>query len=148
VIVFHGWINGHTARGMYVAAVGWVGGYPVVRGSRVRYEAEGGTLNNCRVRTGAVGASQGAVAAYIDFPDSYVDIRVFAPRTATTARSSVRGRLRRRRTPADRERHQPQSSSATPTRGWGQPGPWWRSGVRINAGWYTLRGQNRTAWPN
>ena len=29
-IVFHGWINGYTARGMYVAALGWVGEYPVV----------------------------------------------------------------------------------------------------------------------
>ncbi|MDG4825243.1 family 43 glycosylhydrolase [Asanoa sp. WMMD1127] len=78
-IVFHGWINNNTARGMYVAALGWSGGYPVVRGSRVRYEAERGVLTRCSVRATA-GASQGQVVAYIDYADSAVDISVFAPR--------------------------------------------------------------------
>ena len=78
-IVFHGWINGYTARGMYVAALGWAGEYPVVRGSRVRYEAERGTLNHCAVRATAT-ASQGQAVAYIDYADSWVDVTVFAPR--------------------------------------------------------------------
>jgi hypothetical protein len=78
-IVFHGWINGYTARGMYVAALGWADGYPVVRGSRVRYEAEWGTLNHCAVRATAT-ASQGQAVAYIDYADSWVDVTVFAPR--------------------------------------------------------------------
>jgi arabinan endo-1,5-alpha-L-arabinosidase len=146
VIVFHGWINGHTARGMYVAAVGWVaGGYPVVRGSRVRYEAEGGALNNCRVRTGAIGASQGAVVAYIDFPDSYVDIPVFAPRSgdysAFIGYAAGFG---------DAEHLLTVNGGAPvvvgyPNRGWDN----WTEvevGVSLNAGWNTLRLQNRTAW--
>ncbi|MFI0791188.1 family 43 glycosylhydrolase [Micromonospora rubida] len=78
-IVFHGWINNYSARGMYVAALGWAGGYPVVRGSRVRYEAERGTLNHCAART-APDTSQGQVVAYIDYADSWVDVTVFAPR--------------------------------------------------------------------
>lgn len=51
----------------------------LVRGSRVRYEAERGRLNHCVVRTGAAGASQGAVVAYIDYPDSWFEVDVFAP---------------------------------------------------------------------
>jgi hypothetical protein len=72
-LVFHG----HRAaggRGMYVADLGWANGNPVVRGSRVRYEAERGTLNNCSVRSNAAGASDGKVVAYIDHADSSVDV--------------------------------------------------------------------------
>ncbi|WP_229401118.1 family 43 glycosylhydrolase [Micromonospora okii] len=78
-IVFHGWINNYSARGMHVAALGWANGYPVVRGSRVRYEAERGTLNRCAAR-GAANTSQGQVVAYIDYADSWVEVTVFAPR--------------------------------------------------------------------
>ncbi|MGB3444173.1 MAG: family 43 glycosylhydrolase [Actinophytocola sp.] len=77
-IFFHGHLSG-GGRGMYTAPVGWPGDYPVVRGSRVRYEVERGTLNHAYVRTGAAGASQGAVAAGIDFADSWADTSVFAP---------------------------------------------------------------------
>lgn len=77
-ILFHGWIHNRSARGVYVADLGWANDYPVVRGSRVRYEAEGGRLNHCQVRTGASGASQGAVVAYIDYPDSWVEMTVYA----------------------------------------------------------------------
>ena len=78
-IVFHGWINNYSARGMYVAALGWSGGFPVVRGSRVRTEAERGALNHCSVRS-TTSASQGQVVAYIDYADSWVQLSVFAPR--------------------------------------------------------------------
>ncbi|GAA1363732.1 family 43 glycosylhydrolase [Catellatospora chokoriensis] len=78
-IVFHGWINNYSARGMYVAALGWAGGFPVVRGSRVRTEAERGTLNRCSVRATTT-ASQGQAVAYIDYADSWVQLSVFAPR--------------------------------------------------------------------
>lgn len=65
---------------MYVADLGWANGYPVVRGSRVRYEAEDGALNNCEVRDNAAGASMGKVAAYIDHPDSWVELdSVYVP---------------------------------------------------------------------
>jgi hypothetical protein len=77
-IFFHGHLSG-GGRGMYTASLGWADDYPVVRGSRVRYEAERGTLNHAVVRTGAAGASQGAVAAGIDYADSWVDSSVFAP---------------------------------------------------------------------
>ncbi|GAB4057554.1 family 43 glycosylhydrolase [Catellatospora paridis] len=78
-IVFHGWINNYSARGMYVAALGWAGGFPVVRGSRVRTEAERGTLSRCSIRATTT-ASQGQAVAYIDYADSWVQLSVFAPR--------------------------------------------------------------------
>jgi len=77
-IFFHGHLAG-GGRGMYTANLGWANDFPVVRGSRVRYEGERGTLNHAVVRTGAAGASQGAVVANIDFADSWVDNPVFAP---------------------------------------------------------------------
>jgi hypothetical protein len=77
-IFFHGHLAG-GARGMYTASLGWANDFPVVRGSRVRYEAERGALNHAVVRTGAAGASQGAVVANIDYADSWVDNPVFAP---------------------------------------------------------------------
>ncbi|TDQ00966.1 family 43 glycosylhydrolase [Labedaea rhizosphaerae] len=77
-IFFHGHLS-TGGRGMYVASLGWANDYPVVRGSRVRYEGERGTLNDCVVRTGAANASQGAVAAKIDNADSWVQLSVFAP---------------------------------------------------------------------
>ncbi|MET0237339.1 MAG: family 43 glycosylhydrolase [Kibdelosporangium sp.] len=77
-IFFHGHLP-QGGRGMYAAALGWSGDYPVVRGSRVRHEAERGTLNNAVVRTGAANASQGAVVAGMDYADSWVDLAVFAP---------------------------------------------------------------------
>ncbi|WP_460400583.1 family 43 glycosylhydrolase [Actinophytocola sediminis] len=77
-IFFHGHLSG-GGRGMYTAPLGWAGDLPVVRGSRVRYEVERGTLNHAYVRSGAAGASQGAVAAGIDYADSWADTSVFAP---------------------------------------------------------------------
>ncbi|HZE40873.1 MAG TPA: family 43 glycosylhydrolase [Stackebrandtia sp.] len=76
-IFFHGHVG--DVRSMYRADLGWANDLPVVRGSRVRYEAEGGTLNHCQVRENAAGASQGKVVAYIDYEDSYVDIKPYAP---------------------------------------------------------------------
>lgn len=76
-IFFHGHVG--DGRSVYRADLGWANDYPVVRGSRVRYEGENGTLNNCQVRDNAAGASQGKVVAYIDHADSYVDIKVFTP---------------------------------------------------------------------
>ncbi|MEU4573405.1 family 43 glycosylhydrolase [Nonomuraea sp. ATR24] len=80
-LFFHGWAG--TARWMYAASLGWADGFPVVRGSRVRYEAERGTIHHARVRSGAAGASQGAVVAGLDHDDSWVDLRVFAPAAGT-----------------------------------------------------------------
>jgi len=77
-IFFHGHLGG-GGRGMYVASLGWANDYPVVRGSRTRYEGESGALNDCVVRTGAANASQGAVIGKIDNSDSWVQLSVFAP---------------------------------------------------------------------
>jgi hypothetical protein len=76
-VFVHGWVNG--SRHLYVADVGWPNDYPVVRGSRVRTEAERGTLNHCVVRSNAAGASDGKVVAYIDYADSWVENSVYAP---------------------------------------------------------------------
>jgi hypothetical protein len=76
-IFLHGWVG--SQRHLYVADIGWANDYPVVRGSRVRYEAERGTLNHCSVRANAAGASDGKVVAYIDYADSWVENTVFAP---------------------------------------------------------------------
>jgi arabinan endo-1,5-alpha-L-arabinosidase len=78
-IVFHGWTNNYTTRSMYVADLGWSGDFPVVRGSRVRYEAENGTLNDATVRSSAPNASQGAVVGKIDNADSWAQLGVYAP---------------------------------------------------------------------
>lgn len=78
-MVFHGLLpGGDGARGMYVADLGWANDFPVVRGSRVRYEAEAGALNDCAARDDP-DASQGKVVGTIDNDDSWVDVSVFAP---------------------------------------------------------------------
>ncbi|MEO3756022.1 family 43 glycosylhydrolase [Streptomyces sp. B6B3] len=75
-IFFHGALSA-GGRGLYVADLGWDHDYPVVRGSRVRHEAERGALSHASVRETST-ASQGAVAAGIDYADSWVDLTVFA----------------------------------------------------------------------
>jgi arabinan endo-1,5-alpha-L-arabinosidase len=143
-IVFHGWINNYSARGMYVAALGWAGGYPVVRGSRVRYEAERGILNHCSVRNTST-ASQGQVVAYIDYADSWVEVTVYAPRTggynAYIAYAAGYGDAQHTLTV--------NGGSAVvvnyPNTGWET----WRqvtAGVTLNAGWNTLRLTHLTRW--
>jgi arabinan endo-1,5-alpha-L-arabinosidase len=136
-VFLHGWVNG--SRHLYVADVGWANDYPVVRGSRVRYEAERGTLNNCRVRTGAAGASDGAVAAYIDFPDSWVQNTVYAPRTGSytlyvgyangTGSTGSHGVV---------VNGNSQGSVSYPVTGWDQ---WHQTSTSINLveGWNTIR---------
>lgn len=143
-IVFHGWINNYSARGMYVAALGWANGLPVVRGSRVRYEAERGTLNRCSARS-TTSASQGQAVAYIDFADSWVQLSVFAPRagnyTAYVAYSAGFG---------DAQHNLSVNGGAAivvnyPNTGWET----WRQApvdVTLNAGWNTLRLSNRSRW--
>lgn len=143
-IVFHGWVNNYSSRSTYVAALGWVGGYPVVRGSRVRYEAERGTLNHCRVRSTGT-ASQGQVVAYIDYGDSWVDIGVYAPRSGgyTTYVAYAAGY-------GDATHTLTVNGGAAqvvyyPNSGWEN----WRQvavGVTLNAGWNTIRLTHRTRW--
>lgn len=145
-IFFHGWLDGQRdARGMYVADLGWANDFPIVRGSRVRYEAERGVLNDCQVRTGAAGASQGAVVAYIDNADSWVDITVYAPTAgAYTAYVGYAAGL------GDAQHQLTVNGGAQqvvnyPNTGWDN---WTRVavGVNLNAGWNTLRFQHLSAW--
>ncbi|MFF3957223.1 family 43 glycosylhydrolase [Streptomyces sp. NPDC001890] len=74
-IVLHGWRGG--VRTLYRADLGWAGGHPVVRGSKVIHQAEQARLNNAVVRA-APGASGGRAVGHIDHPDSRVEFRVFA----------------------------------------------------------------------
>ncbi|MEO3804539.1 family 43 glycosylhydrolase [Nonomuraea sp. B1E8] len=142
-VFFHGWVG--NARWMYTADLGWAGDLPVVRGSRVRYEAERGTVNHAEVRTGAAGASQGAVVAKLDHADSWVDIRVFAPvggdYTANVAYAAGYG---------DAQHTLTVNGSAPaivdyPDRGWDN----WtqvKAAVTLVAGWNTLRLHHLTRW--
>ncbi len=85
-IFFHGILNPNRGedeplkRGMYVSELYWANDHrPVVRGARVIYEAGNASLNHCRVRTNVEGASLGKVVGYIDYADSRVRFRVYAP---------------------------------------------------------------------
>jgi hypothetical protein len=119
---------------------------PIVRGSRVRTEAESGTLNNCRVRTGANGASNGAVAAYIDFADSWVENRVYAPRAGNY--TLYVGYANGSAGPASHGlvvNGNNVGSVGYPVTGWDQ----WRetsAGISLNQGWNTVRLTKGTAY--
>ncbi|GAA3463996.1 family 43 glycosylhydrolase [Saccharothrix longispora] len=77
-VFFHGHLAG-LGRGTYVAELGWADDRPVVRGSRVRYEAERGVVHRAVVRTGVEGASGGAVVSGLAEVGSRLEVRVFAP---------------------------------------------------------------------
>jgi hypothetical protein len=142
-IFFHGWVN--RARWMYAASLGWADDYPVVRGSRVRYEAERGTINHAAIRTGVVGASQGSVVAKLDHADSWVDIRVFAP-TAGTYHAHVTYAAGY----GDAQHTVTVNGSASftlnyPNRGWDT----WTdvpATLNLTRGWNTLRFRHHSRW--
>jgi arabinan endo-1,5-alpha-L-arabinosidase len=64
-IVFHGWSADYQRRAMYVADLGFANGYPVVRGSKVLYQAENARVQHASVRD-AAGASDGRAVGGID----------------------------------------------------------------------------------
>lgn len=142
-IFFHGWVG--NARWMYVATLGWANDLPVVRGSRVRYEAERGTVNHAEVRSGVPGASQGAVVAKLDYADSWVDISVYAPAagnyTAYVQYAAGYGDAQHTVTVNGGT----QLVLTYPNRGWET---WTEVGldVSLTAGWNTLRFQYRSRW--
>jgi hypothetical protein len=83
-IVVHGWRDGGSYRAMYVQDLEFANGHPVVAGAVVAYEAEHASLYRSSVRTGAAGASNGAVAGYVDHADSFVEFgNVYVPRAGT-----------------------------------------------------------------
>jgi hypothetical protein len=141
-VYFHGWLSGH--RGMYVADLGWANDYPVVRGSRVRYVSERGTLNDAVVRQTS-SASQGAVVAKLDNADSWVDVTVFAPvaggYTAYVDYSAGYGAAQHLLTVNG-------GGSVVvdyPQRAWETYGQV-AVGVQLTAGWNTLRFQHHSGW--
>jgi hypothetical protein len=71
-LVFHGirdYLGGSKVnRAMYVAALGWDGARPVVRGAPVRYEAERGRLNGCVVPLDRPRASGGKAVGPFGLP--------------------------------------------------------------------------------
>ncbi len=141
-IFFHGWLS--NIRGMYVADLGWANDYPVVRGSRVRYEAEKGSINDAVVRQTS-SASQGAVVAKLDNADSWVDISVYVPTagayTANVDYSAGYGAAQHLLTV---------NGSASVVVDYPQQA--WETynqvavGVQLQAGWNTLRFQNHSGW--
>ncbi|SEH01197.1 Carbohydrate binding module (family 35) [Nonomuraea solani] len=139
---FHGWVN--NARWMYTAELGWANDYPVIRGSRVRYEAERGAINHAEVRN-ASGASQGAVVAKLDYADSWVDVTVYAPvagaYTAHVTYAAGYGDAQHRLTVNGGA----QIVVDYPDRGWEN---WTQvpAGITLNAGWNVLRFQHQTRW--
>ncbi|TYK53638.1 family 43 glycosylhydrolase [Actinomadura decatromicini] len=147
-VFVHGWVGecpGEGTRSTYTAELGWANDRPVVRGSRVRYEAERGVLNHAEVRTGAAGASQDAVVAKLDYQDSWVDIQVFAPAaghyTAHVGYAAGGGDAQ----------HIVTVNGTTqfvlnyPAHGWDD----WRqvpATIGLNRGWNTLRFQHHSRW--
>jgi hypothetical protein len=130
-------VNG--ARHLYVADVGWANDYPVVRGSRVRTEAERGTLNDCVVRTGAAGASGGAVAAHIDYADSWVQVSFLAPTAGSyTLWIGYANGMGSTSTHGVVVNGNSQGVASYPVTGWDN---WQQTSVPVtlNAGWNTVR---------
>jgi beta-xylosidase len=78
-IAFHGWNTGFQYRAMYMHDLGWANGNPVVRGAKLRYQAENAAIVRAVIRD-ASGASDGRAVGYIDFPDSRVTVTVYAAR--------------------------------------------------------------------
>ncbi|RSS53691.1 hypothetical protein EF912_17510 [Streptomyces sp. WAC07061] len=76
-IVFHGWREDPRRRVMYAADLGFANGYPVVRGSKVVYQAENALVHHAAVRD-APSASDGRAVGGIDHADSHVEFTVFA----------------------------------------------------------------------
>ncbi len=143
-LVFHGWLNNYTIRGMYVADLGWADDLPVVRGSRVRYEAERGTLNDCTARDDST-ASQGSVVGKIDNADSWVQLNLYAPTagayTAHIGYAAGYGAAQQTLTVNEG------SASVVdyPDHGWEN----WAQvdvGVSLKQGWNTLRLTHRSAY--
>ncbi|MET9956096.1 family 43 glycosylhydrolase [Streptomyces sp. NPDC006339] len=79
-ILFHGHSADRARRVLHLADLGFAdgaGGRPVVRGSRVPYEAELAQVHRATVRD-ARDAWGGRAVGHIDEPDSFVEFRVFA----------------------------------------------------------------------
>ncbi|MFJ3666953.1 family 43 glycosylhydrolase [Streptomyces sp. NPDC090106] len=140
-ILFHGWSD--RGRVMHLADLGWADGLPVVRGSKVIYEAETAHLRDARVRE-APEASDGKAVGRIDHPDSHVEFKVFAA-SAGSHTLSVRfanGSLEADGSPASATHRLSVNGTDTgtvdyPHTAWDN----WRTAVRsvtLNSGWNSI----------
>jgi Glycosyl hydrolases family 43/Carbohydrate binding module (family 35) len=84
-LVFHGVLTFHRGggvlRGMYVAALGWDGSRPVLRGVPARFEAERARPSGCGAAAGRPRASGGNALVLFPLPGCRVDLDVAAPET-------------------------------------------------------------------
>ncbi|MFC9973735.1 family 43 glycosylhydrolase [Spirillospora sp. NPDC127200] len=82
-LVFHGIVKRHGGskvdRAMYVAALGWDGSRPVLRGVPVRYEAERGRTNGCVGTLKRPKASADGAVGPFDRDGCRYELPVFAP---------------------------------------------------------------------
>lgn len=144
-ILFHGWDAGYTRRALYVADLGWANDLPVVRGSKVHYEAEHARVNHAVVRD-AAGASGGRAVGYIDYPDSFVEFTVFAASAGEHALEVRFGNgSQEGATHTVTVNGAPAGSVTYPFTGWDN----WRSverSVVLTEGWNTIRLGKGTAY--
>lgn len=143
-ILFHGWRADPARRAMYAADLGFANGLPVVRGSKVLYQAERAQVNHALVRE-AAGALDGRAVGGIDHADSSVEFTVFAasPGTHTLAVRFANGSLDGAGAPAPSSHRlavNGKSAGAVPYphTGWDQ----WRTSqvsVTLREGWNALR---------
>ncbi|MFI1360920.1 family 43 glycosylhydrolase [Streptomyces sp. NPDC020898] len=141
-LFFHGWSD--RGRMMYRADLGFANGYPVVRGSKVRYQAENARVHHAGVRA-APAAWDGHVVGGIDHADSYVEFAVFAASagTHTLAVRFANGSFDSAGTPVPADHGLTVNSARAGVMhyqhtGWGK----WavvETTVTLKAGWNTLR---------
>ncbi|MBE1878396.1 family 43 glycosylhydrolase [Myceligenerans pegani] len=80
-VVFHGWDDGFTRRGMYAAGLAYgTDGVPVVGGAAVRYEAEDAVVTNASTTADPTASGLRKVGG-LDLPDSSVRFTVEARRS-------------------------------------------------------------------
>ncbi|PFG41490.1 glycosyl hydrolase family 43 [Isoptericola jiangsuensis] len=79
-VMFHGWDDTFTYRGVYTAALSYgPDGTPVVRGAAARYEAEDGVVSHASVVTDRTASALAKVGG-LDHADSSIEVTVEADR--------------------------------------------------------------------
>lgn len=145
----HIYFHAHTGdkqRSTFRADLGWAGTRPVVGGNWTRFEAESGKVHDAKVRSGAKNASNGKVVGKIDHNGSYVDIKVFVPRSGK--HTAMVGYANGSKTTASHKLSVNGGKATTVSydkTGWDN---WKKAKVSVDlkAGWNTLRFQNGKAY--
>jgi hypothetical protein len=149
-LVFHGIRqylgDSKVNRAMYVAALGWDGARPVVRGAPTRYEAERGRLNGCVTAFGRSGASGGQAVGPFDRDGCPLEIPVFVP---VAGRYSVRIRYANSSGQEGRLELTVNGAAPTPVRLSPAKNGSWTSATAegdLSAGWNTLGLRRLDGW--